>query len=59
MDGKDLTHKDQSSVESTRSLRQVTPLVDIYETGDHYVLEASMPGVSKENVRVKFLLLGL
>lgn len=31
----------------------VAPHVDIYETEDDYVLIANMPGVSRENVRVK------
>ena len=32
----------------------VAPLVDIYETTDDYFLTALMPGVSKENVKIKF-----
>ncbi|MGE5399861.1 MAG: Hsp20/alpha crystallin family protein [Ignavibacteriales bacterium] len=31
----------------------VSPLVDIFETEDAYTLVANMPGVSKDNVRVK------
>lgn len=31
----------------------IAPLVDIYETENEYVLMANMPGVSKENVRIK------
>lgn len=31
----------------------VAPLVDIYETADEYYLNANMPGVSKENVKIK------
>jgi HSP20 family molecular chaperone IbpA len=31
----------------------VGPLVDIYETDEAYTLIADMPGVSKENVRIK------
>lgn len=31
----------------------VAPLVDIYETADDYCLTANMPGVSKENVKIK------
>jgi HSP20 family protein len=31
----------------------VAPLVDIYETNDDYYLVANMPGVEKENVKVK------
>lgn len=30
-----------------------TPLVDIYETNDEYVLSADMPGVSREDVNLK------
>jgi HSP20 family molecular chaperone IbpA len=52
MDGKDLTHKDQSTVESARSLRQVTPLVDIYENDDEILLHAEMPGVKKDHITV-------
>jgi HSP20 family protein len=31
----------------------VAPLVDIYETEDNYFLTSNMPGVSKENVKIK------
>lgn len=31
----------------------VAPLVDIYETADDYYLTANIPGVSKENVKIK------
>ena len=52
MDGKDLTQKDQASVESARNLRQVTPLVDIYENDDEILLHAEMPGVKKDDIMV-------
>lgn len=31
----------------------IAPLVDIYETKDDYFLSAFMPGVKKENVKIK------
>ncbi len=31
----------------------IAPLVDIYETSDDYFLEAAMPGVKKENIKIK------
>ena len=31
----------------------VAPLIDIYETTEDYFLMAQMPGVSKENVKIK------
>ena len=31
----------------------VAPMVDIYETNDDYYLVANMPGVTKEDVKVK------
>jgi HSP20 family protein len=31
----------------------VAPLVDIYETNDDYFLVANMPGVAKEDVKIK------
>lgn len=34
--------------------RNFAPFVDIYETKDDFVLVANMPGVSKENVKLKF-----
>ena len=52
MDGKDITKKEQGTVESTRSLRQVTPLVDIYENDDEILLHAEMPGVTKDEITV-------
>lgn len=52
MDGKDITKKEQGAVESTRNLRQVTPLVDIYENDDEILLHAEMPGVMKDDIAV-------
>mgnify|MGYP001028952386 CR=1 FL=1 len=31
----------------------IAPLVDIYENEDNYYLTANMPGVKKENVKIK------
>ncbi len=31
----------------------VAPLIDIYETNDDYFIVANMPGVSKEDVKIK------
>lgn len=31
----------------------IAPLIDIYETADDYFLTAFMPGVAKENVKIK------
>ncbi len=52
MSTKDMTKKDQHAVESTRNLRQVAPLVDIYENEDEILLHAEMPGVKKEQITV-------
>lgn len=52
MDGKEITKKEQSAVEPTRNLMQVTPLVDIYENEDEILLHAEMPGVNKEDISV-------
>lgn len=52
MDGKDLTKKDQRAIEPTRNLRQVTPLVDIYENDDEILLHAEMPGVKKDDITI-------
>ena len=40
--------KDYLETENT-----ISPLVDIYEKDDNYVLAVSMPGVKRENIRVK------
>lgn len=32
----------------------ISPVVDIYETQEEFVLVANLPGVSKENVHLKF-----
>jgi len=37
---------------STRELRTWSPSVDLYETDDGYVLEADLPGVKNEDVRI-------
>ncbi len=35
-----------------RTTEYVSPEVDIFETGDGYVLEAEMPGVNKEGLEI-------
>lgn len=52
MDTKDVTKKEQQAVESTRNLRQLAPLVDIYENNDEILLHAEMPGVQKDQISV-------
>ena len=52
MDTKDLTKRDHGTVETTRNLRQVVPLVDIYENDDEILLHAEMPGVKKNDIAV-------
>jgi len=48
-----VTQQDKRSTEATREREQyVTPDVNIYETKDGYILEAEMPGVSKEGLEV-------
>ncbi|MEW6701688.1 MAG: Hsp20/alpha crystallin family protein [Bacteroidota bacterium] len=39
--------------ESLEKESWVAPLIDIYETADDYFLTAQMPGVSKDNVKIK------
>lgn len=41
----------EQAVENERSY---SPFVDIYETQDDFILVANMPGVAKENVRLKY-----
>ncbi len=31
----------------------VAPLIDIYETNDNFYLNANMPGVTRENIKIK------
>lgn len=52
MDGKDVVKKEKGNVESTRSIRQEIPLVDIYENDDEILLHAEMPGVKKDNITI-------
>lgn len=39
--------------EALESEAWIAPLVDIYETEDDFLLTAVMPGVKKENVKIK------
>jgi HSP20 family protein len=52
MNTKELTKRDRGAVESSRNLRQVVPLVDIYENDDEILLHAEMPGVKKNDITV-------
>lgn len=41
-----------NSIIKTGSEREFIPFVDIFETPDSYILDADMPGVSKENLEI-------
>ena len=43
----------QSIDELIRTENYVTPMVDIFETPDEFVLTANMPGISRKNIQVK------
>ncbi len=54
------TNKEMVEVQPTKSWDEalekeawVAPLVDIYETTDDYFLTAQMPGVKKEDIKIK------
>ncbi len=32
----------------------ISPMINIYETDDNYQLEAFMPGVDRENIKIKY-----
>jgi HSP20 family protein len=46
------TLENRAANTQTRRDEYVAPVVNIYETKDGYVLEAEMPGVSKEGLQV-------
>lgn len=54
---KELVKVEESKVKSWEEALEkqswFAPLVDIYETENDYVLIANMPGVSKDNVKIK------
>ena len=55
-DNKDLVAvkgKEQNWEEVLETEAVVAPFVDIYETDDDFVLMAGMPGVSRDNVKLK------
>lgn len=52
MEGKEVTKRERGDIESTRNIRQMTPLVDIYENDDEILLHAEMPGVKKDDIAV-------
>lgn len=46
--------KDNSSIEELLEKQNyISPLVNIYETDDEFVLTANMPGVVRDNVKVR------
>lgn len=44
--------KENTTTSATQSLQFISPEVNIYETQDGYVLQAEMPGVSKEGLEI-------
>lgn len=49
----EIKEEQKSWLNLLESQRSVTPLVDIYETDNDFVLVANLPGVSKENIHLK------
>lgn len=49
---KDIIKKEENTIEKTRELRTVVPVVDIYENENEILLHADMPGVVKEDISV-------
>ncbi len=43
----------QSIDELLRNENYITPMVDIFEMPDEFVLSANMPGISRKNIQVK------
>ena len=48
----ELVKKEETTVENTRRIPKVRPLVDIYENDDEILLHADMPGVTKEAISI-------
>ncbi len=57
MSDKDVVRLEETKVDNWQEALEkecwVAPVVDIFETTDDYTLVASMPGVTKENVKIK------
>ncbi|RJP62385.1 MAG: Hsp20/alpha crystallin family protein [Ignavibacteriales bacterium] len=57
MSDKDVVKLEETKVDNWQEALEkecwVAPVVDIYETTEDYTLIACMPGVSKENVKIK------
>jgi HSP20 family molecular chaperone IbpA len=51
-DKKDLTKKEDLTIEKTREVRSAIPAVDIYENDNEILLYADMPGVTKKDLFV-------
>jgi HSP20 family protein len=47
-----LTRREERPVEEQNRTSYLRPPVNIFETKDHYVLEAEMPGVSKQGLDI-------
>jgi len=48
----DLTTRKENTVARRQDMPRVAPVVDIYENEDEILLQADMPGVSKEQVTI-------
>ena len=51
-DKKEIAKREETAVEKSRTLKSAVPAVDIYENKDEILIQADMPGVSKEEVSV-------
>jgi HSP20 family molecular chaperone IbpA len=50
--GKELVNSNEELKDSGKVMRQIAPLVDIFENDDEILLHADMPGVAKENISI-------
>lgn len=52
LESKDIVKNREEQHEINNTERTITPLANIYETEDNYVLTAELPGVNKDNLSV-------
>ena len=57
MEDKELVNVEESKTtnwdDALENESWIAPVVDIFETSDDFILVANMPGVKKENVKIK------
>ena len=53
-ENREVTRREEQRPERIRQRYQITPAVDVYENRNELLLQVDMPGISRDNIQIRF-----